>query len=454
MRLFKIITFSSLFLILGIFSLQADGIDRQFNQAAEILNRDFFYWMFKEEGLTKAYILAQEEDFEPGAPRIVTRKMEALMELPLERWHERVGNLAAVHKFNKTLRGLTGDRLGEVLQGWRYLFLSKMTEYMRYRNSLKPIYSLTASAKVAYDTNINRVDPDDPNANTPGGDGKKDWQKLVMASLTLKPFINNKNFSRKFKFDQISNAMRMIHDHHLSNDAAIFDTTSKLTRSLGGKLKDFSIAYRLQHFSLGSETSRSPSASFLSHRVAGSLNSSDLPVNWGMIKKTNGKLIFDWTAKDKFNDTKVASNADRFRFGVAQKFYYNIGKQSINNSFGYGIEYIDYQTDSDSTGNYNYITLNLEHKHSHKFMFIDRKFKFSEKFSYRAKEWEHYTDTGSRDENFYYLQVGASTKLNKKLTASFKLRQAWKNDDYSDTTTAEANANQTIVTFGLSWRTP
>ena len=124
-------------------------------EASGFLTPKLLMKMFKGENLDQAYALAQEEDFEPGEPELFTPSMQKFLSAPVKEWYENLEKLDGFQKL-QFIHKRNDDEKIQLLQVWRYEFLMKMMDAMRYRNSLKPTLKFLVSSVTQYDSNVNK----------------------------------------------------------------------------------------------------------------------------------------------------------------------------------------------------------------------------------------------------------------------------------------------------------
>lgn len=435
--------------------VSAASISKTLAPAAERLDYRFFYWLFDKEDLQKAYVLAQEEDFEPGGIELFSDSMKALMKVPEKNWEDKLGNLEEFWYLEEELKTLKPAVANELISEWRYIYLQKMMEFMRLEASRQPVFKFLLSSTTSHDSNINRVDENDPAGGTPTG--KDDGQQMFLLNMKWMPLANDKKFSKENDFSQSLNVIRIHQFKNKKNQVMIFDTESKWTRKkVNENVKNISVAYRLQNFGLsGDDTTRDTHSLFYTHRLK--VDASFVPHELsGDLKSTWTDLSLSWIEKQQLNEAaeQAGKDAKDIRFKVTQSLMYVAnGKKGTAKA---SLEYVDYSTDSDRGGNYDYIAFKLNNKNSFVVNSFKDKLRISEEFGWRMKAWDDKDAAGLDDEDFLWLQVKGSTKLTPSLDASLSLRHAWRDRTIDDGTgTFEGrDADQTIIAFGLNWSAP
>lgn len=431
---------------------EAASVIERIDAVSPKLDRKFFIHFLNKKYIQEAYALAQKEDFELGEELLITSEMLKFTNKKRVFWRRRVEKIKNVllemQEIEESILKMKGEQKAEALQHWRYVFLTRMVDYVRYINSLKPRFKLAFNVQTQYDSNVNRVPealglPLDPS-------GKSDWQQTYLVNFIWKPFVNNKSFNKDWKFSQTTNAIRVSQVQHEENEVSIIDTESKITRKLKVFFSSTDLAYRLQHFSLsGDKTSRNVESLYLTHRFKVGANSRAVALNWGRIHKTSTKFSTSWMMKDHFPDSKNGSDADDWRIEIGQDFKYQAGRRVFD--FGVDLEYSNYSTSNNASGEYDYIKLKLDHKHKHRFSFSKYSFSFTEGFNYRMKEWDNYAGS-KKEEDLFGFSLKVATSVTKKLKATLDVKQNWKDDEQAGQ--ASTDADQFQIALGLNWSMP
>ena len=435
------------------------NVQSAIQHASEALDYRFFHKLVNKDMLGQAYAQAQVEDFEPGEKELFTSKMLGYFKYPKNFWDRKVRNLDGLWQLESQLATLEGEAGHELLQEWRYTFLSKMMTFMQEKASRKALFRLTLTSKTEYNSNVNRINDDQSVSivsNDP--DGKDDWQQLLTMNLKWYPLVNHKGFSKNNKFEQTFNVINIHQMSHKSNEVLIFDTESKYTRLLKNEvLDDFTLAYRAQNFGLsGNASSRHTQSKSYSHRLKADWNFKAVKLGEGTFKETKTTLSLGYLKKKQFDLKSVAKkNADDWTFDWDQDFDYVLGKH--DGSFKTTLGYRYYDTKNDPSGDYDYFLIKLSHKSDYSVGFLAQPLKLSQELSYRTKDWDvvstAQTATTPMDEDFTYAQVKAETKVCKSTKVSLSAKQAWRGRDMASTGGSK-KAKQTIVALGLNWSAP
>jgi hypothetical protein len=451
MRLLKPLLLSGLLAIGSANAIHAANVHALIEPAAEKLDYKFFYWLIDKEDLTKAYAQAQKEDFDAGSHVLFTPEMLTFFKLPKKDWEDKLGDLGALWNLEGELKSLNDESSAALLQEWRYSFLSHMMDYMRAQNMRKPIFKAMMLNELKSDSNVKRRTDEDLSPGDPSG--KSDGQHMVFLNLKWMPLANNENFNKKNEFEQGFNVIRMHQFSHEENQVAIFDTESKYTRKIGGALEDFSIAYRIQNFGLGSVGSRDTHSKFNSHRFKAEWSLMPMKLG-GVVDSTKTNLALAYTRKDQLNDvdknasTNSDKDANEIRLTWDQNFNYKVKGHA--GTVVTTVEYNDYSADNNTTGDYDYLQLKLKESHAYKVNYLKEPLRVSEEIGWRSKSWDN-NPTSISEEDIWWLQAKASTKICPSLDASLTFKQSW--IDIKKNSVGE-NAAQTIVALGLMWSTP
>jgi len=435
--------------LFGLFctSLWASKADDLLGPAVKRLDYKFFYWLFDEEGLTKAYQLAQNEDFETGENVLFTKEMLALFKVPQRNWEDKLGDLSELWYLEKELKTLDPKVAAEVVQKWRYAYLHSMMDYMRARAGRKPVLKFMAGSMTSYNTNINRVNDDNPNNNTLTD--KKDGQQMLLFNMKWLPLANNAAFSKENGFAQSFDVVNIHQFSHKENQVMLFGTESTWTHNLKGSLEEMSLAYRFQNFGLsGDNTSRDTHSKFHSHRLKGELTLKAIPLS-GALKSTQSEFGLGYIMKQQLNDVDKRPN-DKDARDVRVSAKQSLGYRLKDGEVSAELEYVDYTNDNFAQGDYDNWGLSLDNKNSFKIAGLKQDLRVSEQCSYRTKGW----DDGAapiKDEDLITLAVKASTRLSKSWDSYLNINQAWRNQDKGN---AKPNAKQTEFTLGFIWSTP
>lgn len=446
-RYFILLTLLSTSLAFGDLSKDAQSIQK----ASKFLTPKVLMKMFKGENLDKAYALAQDEDFEPGEPVLLTSAMQKFLSASVETWYDKFSKYPEFQKLKFIPERSKTERM-ELLQIWRYEFLSRMMEALRYRNSLKPTTKFFVSSITQYDSNVNKY-PEYAAPGLPGiSSGKDDFQQLFLVHADWEPLVNCKKFPKDLSFSQSFNLITVSQSAHKENEIMILDTEPKITKTFDSYFRTLSLAYRFQHFGYsGNPDSRQTHALFQDHRVKLAMKTKRVPFILDNIFKTvQSGWYISLSDKKHYNDTNKLRNADDMRIGLQSNFNYYVGKKV--NRFNTVLEYADYQVDQSSTTEYKYLRAKATHYHSHQFSGFDKAIKFSEEIGYRIKSWDDYDGArNNRDEDSYYFKLKAATNLNKNSEVSLFVKHLRRERDEQNNGTEDAD--QTIIGLGLNWRT-
>ena len=432
-------------------SLWASKVDDLVAPAVERLDYKFFYWLFDEEGLTQAYALAQEEDFEAGAKVLFTDKMLSLFKIPQRNWEDKLGDLSELWYLEEELKTLDAKVSTEAIQKWRYAYLQKMMDFIREKANRKPLLRFMAMSSTSYNTNIERIDDNQLNAGA--FTNEDDGQQMLLFNAKWMPLANDKSFSKNNKFSQSFNLIQIHQFRHKRNQVAIFDTESKWTRKLEGKLDDMSLAYRFQNFGLsGDQMSRDTHAKFYTHRIKGDLSLKRVPLSGGM-KSTKSDFSLTYILKKQFNDVDLIPD-DKDATDVRLE-----GKQSVSYAFSgkdgtasVKLQYVTYDNDDWAAGDYKYWTLTLDNKNKFMVPGLKEALRLSEQFAFRTKSWDQPVAASPEDETLMSFSLKASTRLAKSWDSYLSLKQTWRDRDLSGG--SKTDAKQTEFTLGFIWSTP
>lgn len=432
-------------------SLWASKVDDLLSPAVERLDYRFFYWLFDEDGLTRAYALAQEEDFEAGEKVLFTDKMLSLFKVPQRNWEDKLGDLDELWYLEEELKTLDSKVSTEAIQKWRYAYLQKMMDFIREKANRKPTLKFMVMSATSYNTNIERID--DVQLNNGTFTNEEDGQQMLLFNTKWMPLANDKSFSKLNKFSQSFNLIQIHQFRHKRNQVMIFDTESSWTRKLEGSLKDATLAYRFQNFGLsGTATSRDTHAKFYTHRLKGGLNLKSIPLS-GAMKSTQSSFNLVYIIKKQLNDADLVpddKDATDVRLSAKQSLAYTLsGKEGTASA---KLEFVTYGNDDWDAGDYDYWTLTLGNKNKFKVAGLKNDLRLSEQFSMRSKSWDQPTAGAPEDETLMSLSVKASSRLGKAWDSYLSLKHTWRDRDVSGANSTDAN--QTEFTLGFIWSTP
>lgn len=443
MRVFKLF----FILLAGLQVAQANMSMQDLKSSSEFLTPKLLMKIFKGDNLNKAYAQAQLEDFESGSNSLFTKPMIDLMSEPFENWEAKLKAQPGYLKIKNSNKG-TKEQCLEFIQSWRYIFLTRLMEAMRYRNSLKPTLKFFVASETQYDSNVNKQ-PEQSNSGAPvSSSGKADWQQMFLLHADWEPFVNCRKFPKDLKLSQSFNLITISQADHKENEVFIFDTEPKITKTFDNYFQNLSLAYRFQHFGFsGDQNSRQTHSLFQSHRFKLEMNTKAVPFWFDFVKSVQSGWYISYADKQHYVTTDKTRDAKDTRIGLHTTFFYD------NERLRALIEYSDYQTDNSVTTEYEYLRAKLTHYHSHKLSLLNQKIHMSEEIGYRLKSWDDYDGADShRDEDTYYIKAKISTALTKKSDISFHIKYLSRERDEELLGTEEAD--QTIVGLGLNWRTP
>lgn len=432
-------------------SLWASKLDSLLAPAVERLDYRFFYWLFDEEGIGKAYVLAQEEDFESGPKVLFTDEMLSLFKIPQRNWEEKLGDLDELWYLEEELKTLDAKVSTELIQKWRYAYLQKMMQFIREKANRKPLFNYMFMSATSHDSNIVRAD--DVDLTSGQVTNEADGQQMVLFNVRWSPWINDASFSKLNKFSQALNVIHIHQFRHKSNQVMIFDTESKWTRKLEGALNDLSLSYRLQNFGLsGNASSRDTSAKFYTHRLKADLSLKPRALS-GFLKSTKSDFSASYILKEQLSDAdKVAGNdkdATDFRLSAQQSVDYDFS--GTKGSASAKLEFVTYSNDDFVAGDYDYWTLTFDNNNKFKVTGLKEPLKVSEKISIRNKSWGDAT-APIQDEVFMTFSLKASTKISKSWSSYLSFSQSARERDSN--TNVETDADQTVISLGFIWSAP
>lgn len=443
MRVFKLF----FILLAGLQLVQADVNIKDLQRSAEFLTPKLLMKMFKGDDLNKAYALAQIEDFETNSTSIFTPTMTELMSESFESWEAKLKAEPGYLKIKNGNKGSKEKRL-EFIQAWRYTFLTKLMDAVRYRNSLKPTLKFFVASETQYDSNVNKQ-PEQSNTGAPvSSSGKADWQQMFLLHADWEPLVNCRKFPKDLKLIQSFNLITISQADHKENEVFIFDTEPKLIKTFDSYFQKLSLAYRFQHFAFsGDQDSRDTHSLFQSHRVKLQMDTKMVPFWFDFVDSVQTGWYLSYDDKQHYVSADKTRDAQDTRIGLQTTFFYDDERLRAL------LEYSDYQTDNSVTTEYKYLRAKLTHYHSHKLSLLNQKINMSEEIGYRIKSWDDYDGADSnRDEDTYYIKAKVSTALTKKSDISLHIKYLSRERDEQFLGVEEAD--QTIVGLGLNWRTP
>jgi len=414
-------------------------------KAAEFLSPEVVMKMFKKENLDMAYAQAQREDFEPGEAALITKAMAEYLSMPLSKCYEELAKYEGFGQL-KFISELPKDEKMALLQVWRYEFLIKVMDAIRYRNSLKPTLKFALSSLTQYDSNVNR-EPEDANVGSAiSSSGKDDWQQLFLVHADWEPFVNCKKFPRDLKFSQSFNVITVSQVAHKENEVFIVETEPKVSKTFDSYFQKLSLAYRFQYFGYsGDQDSRQANALFQDHRFKVQMDTKTVPFFF-LFDTEQSAWYVSYSDKQHFNSSDKSRDANDLRVGIQ-----SILTRKSNRLKGL-LEYSDYQSDTSVISEYKYLSAKLTNYHSAKVNALSTKLNFSEEVGYRIKSWSDFNALrANRDEDTYYIDLKVTAPLTKKSTISFNVKQLYR--EREEQTVGNEEANQTIIGLGLNWRT-
>jgi hypothetical protein len=439
---FKIFIVSNLLCILLFSNLNAESIDQELRQASAGLDKRFFNYLFDKKDLQDVYQVCQDIDFSPSDETTLIHS--ELMTFLRDRYSRRNSSgvydrkvyrqIKLMKKFETNLKNLDKAEKARVIAEWRSIFLDRFVDHLRYVNGLKKEWRAMIVSQTTVDSNLNREV--DPNAGVKPS-GTSDWQQLLVGNFTWMPFVNNKNFSRKWKFRQGTNLIYIRANKHKENEVQLMDTESVLTRTVGGSIfHSADLAWRLQNFANSpAKTSRSVSNFFLSNRVKLTGSSKVFPLNGKHLKNTSSKTSLAYVMKRHNAWNKYDQNAEEWKLEHKQTLVHTNKKCVFNIKFNFD----NYKTKNTPNSNYKSYKLNLNHEGKASI----------NKFNFRLAEGLYYRhrDKNSTvgDEKLMGLNVKASKKLRKSLDSSLDL-----NYNFLDRNTGDANQFQMVLGFNWS----
>jgi len=420
-------------------------------KASEFLTPKVLMKMFKGENLDKAYSLAQEEDFTPGEPVLITSKMEKYLSASLDNWYNKFAKYPGF-KDLKFIPTRSEDERMNLLQIWRYEYLMRLMDAIRYRNSLKPTLKLSVSSITQYDSNVDTA-PEQANSGAAiSSSGKDDFQQLFLIHADWEPLANCKKFPKDLKYSQAFNAITISQGAHKENEVAIFDTEPKLIKTFDSYFQKLTLGYRFQHFAYsGYEHTRKVSSLFQDHRIKVQMDTKTVPFFFeNIFDLVQSGWYVSFSDKQYYKTAFEILDASDMRIGLLTNFTYKSGKRY--NRLRTLLEYSDYVVDDTVTSEYKYLRARLTHYHSAKFSSIPNTLNLSEEIGYRIKSWDDFDGTrANRDEDTYYINLKVATNLTEKSEVSFNIKQLFRQRDEQNLGTEEAD--QTIIGLGLNWRT-
>ncbi len=427
----------------------AETLEALVEKATAGLDRSYFTKVLPQRNLTRAFLLAQEEDFTAADSELISPAMFALLDRDAVVSHPHNKNLLALDTAIRALPNPLDRRLALGL--FRTAFLEKLGDFFRYRNTLKRRWQLSIFDNLQFDSNVNRTPEGNPGPAKHSG--KDDIQDAMGLSFTWKPLANDAAFNRKWDFRQVTNAVRTLQSEVKANEVLILDTESQLNRRLGFYgLDSLRLGYRIRHFiSSNLPTTDEFVSSFRTHRFKTDWNF--VPHTFkggGRLHSTATEVSVSIEDKNHFRESDHVRNAFIFDSEVTQTFYYRVGRRL--NSLAPSLEYSSYITDGSASSNYTLVKGALDHRHQYTWSAIKQVFTFSEEASWRLKNWSHYF-SGEQDEDLLQFQARASTMLAERLLSSISLAQVWKDNEITPSG-ASTKARQFQITFGLNWSTP
>lgn len=413
-------------------------IEALMDECIGALDKNFFTYMVKDKHLNKVYDLAQEIDFEaPDRTELIDHKIiPFLYDENIRRHQNEVYDknsssvLVKILYLEKQINTLSDTTKVEAMGKWRFAFLTRLVEYLQYKNSLKKRWSALIVSQSSFDSNLNREV--DPNAG-PKPSNKSDFQQLLLGNFTWKPFINNKKFSKNWSFDLKNNYIHIFAASHEENEVDIFDTEPVLTRKLDYFFNSISLGWRYQSFANSpSKTSRSTNRYFSSHRLQSNLNSKRFEIkSFETISNSDIKLTASYLNKDHADNTNRSKDAKELKLGYQQKFYF-VSKSTFKLNF----DLENYNTDNSKTSDYDSFQLKFNHQNKAQIRNFD--FKLDKGLFYRSR------DKSAGNEDLMGLNIKGTKSFFKKSSSTLEFK-------YNYLDNATGNAHQAQLILGMNW---
>lgn len=460
----------------------ATGLMKKIESLSTEMDRDFFRDLLFEKNLKAAYQLCQKEDFEvrplplfsdemcvlfkpakemrrnaaPEPGVILTRPRLLSPEIVSRPPPEKAGRVVArFMALEKDLGRLPEAERTAVIERFRHLFLSRMIDHLRYKNSLKPRYRLGASLQSQYDSNVSLVSENAWPGKPSEFSGRDDVQETIVLNHVWKPLVNRRDLDG-WSFEQFADIIAIHQMSHNENQAMIFDLEPKIGKELGGEFKHAELSYRFQHFGYsGNRLSRTTPSLFHSERLKLSLETRSWPMR-GVFQKHGGEAEFSWTDKTHFKKSNQSRDADDLGVSYQHTFSYRKGKK-LPGSISAQVAWARSLTENSASSDYDSYDIELAHRHGVRAKCWKNPISFSESLKYRAKSWDKYslgTARGTLEEDSWNLSLRANTKLSKQLASSLSLTQNWKDQDVKIPAGYSKELQQFQAAIGLNWSIP
>jgi len=409
------------------------------------LDRKFFSGTFKKS-YAKAYEVALEEEHNVLPMQLISDQMRELARPSL--WGRSVETWERLLDLDKRFRKMDALEQQKVLFAWREPFREKLQEYVSYRSSLKPWLSATLISNTASDSNVNRT-PD--GVNDPYKSGQRGGSQTFVLSINVKPLINYKKLPKDIKW---SNAITLVKQNqfvHQENDLGTAGIEPKVTKTLQGPISSVSLAYKYNHLLLkpGSFNSRDVSSFAHSHRLKLDVGSRPYALDWGVIRQGKGSVFLSQEWKTPFDPATGSQDGTDTKLGLSHKM--KLSKGSLKGAIDVALELSDFETAASPSSDSQYWKLTLKNDLKYKWGFWKHPIEFNEKLEMRTKNWDQRTG-GAFEEQLYTVALKVGTRVSPKLKTSLEAKQNWRETSQDNPAVADSSAQQTQITFNLTWK--
>ena len=421
-------------------------LDQRVQEIIPKLNRKFFSGVFRKN-YAKAYEIALEEEHNVLPMQLVSDEMRSQASPSL--WGGSVELWEELLALDDRFRRMDALDQQKILFAWREPFREQLQSYVSYRSSLKPWWSASLISNTASDSNVNRT-PDGVNAPA-NLSGRSGGQQTMVLNINIKPLVNNKKFSKDYKWDNVLNVVKQNQFAHQENDLATLSYEPKLTKNLDGPFSMVSLAYRYQQLLLNpnSFNSREVKSFNQSHRLKLDLGSKSYPLDWGIIRQGKGELSLSQEWKAPFDPGVTSQEGAETKIKLSHSM--KMAKGVYRGGLSAYLELADFETDSSPASDYDYWKINFQNSHKYKWSFWKYPVEFREKLEMRVKAWDQRAG-GKFDEDLYTVAFKVGTRVQAKLKSSLEVKQNWRETSQATTPVTETSAKQTQVTFNLTWK--
>lgn len=390
------------------------------------------------------YRLAEDEDMELTDDYLIS---DALLREIKRRGliNTKFGEL--IEEFQNECDKLNEIPRKEALARWKSLWLEKVSGYLRYLKTLKPIWTVDLNQTLDYDSNV-RLRPQDDTTNT--YTHKSDVGALHNLGFSLRPFINrnkNSNWNYTFKLNGSSRVQSKIEDVEYN--------TWGFTNSLGwNRLNDVLTQLRFsQNFERS--YSRNPADPRLEFdQYTFSILAGFLPMSFPdrYFKSGSWRTTLSYKTKEEFkNDNGIKTvdeDLDIFTWKLSQNFL-RIGKNIPLETLGWYLKLEHQDVSPNSYRKFSLLALGVNHSKGLHEIFKRYPLSWRSSLEVRLKDWGDARTTAGNTDPEGESQVTVSTSVRSRWTANFSssLRLSFMRKDKDVTNAAGEDINQFKVSI-------